>query len=165
MVTDEDEPMEKVVGKLLLSHHKTMSTAESCTGGYIAHLITSHSGSSAYYTGSVVSYSNEVKEALLHVGHDTLSAAGAVSEATVQEMVKGGLSAIGADYAVAVSGIMGPDGGSPEKPVGLVWVAVGNNKTTLTRQFNFRFDRRRNIELTATFALNMLRMFILEQEV
>ncbi|MBS1566741.1 MAG: CinA family protein, partial [Bacteroidetes bacterium] len=121
-------------------------------------------GSSAYYKGSIVSYANEVKTALLHVSPQTLATEGAVSEATVQQMITGVLGAIDTDYAIAVSGIMGPGGGSPEKPVGMVWIAVGNRKQTITRQFNYRFDRRRNIDLTATNALNMLRTFILEQE-
>jgi nicotinamide-nucleotide amidase len=162
IVTAEDATMEQVVGKLLLSKNKTMSTAESCTGGYIAHRITAQPGSSAYYKGSVVSYSNEVKEKLLHVSHDTLSTDGAVSEAAVIQMVKGALDELKTDYAVAVSGIMGPDGGSLEKPVGMVWIAAGNKDTTVTRQFSFRFDRMRNIEVTAMNALNFLRMFIIE---
>ncbi len=164
LVTDEDEPLEKALGKLLLARHKTMCTAESCTGGYIAQLITSHPGASAYYKGSVVSYANEVKESVLHVSPATLSSVGAVSEATVREMIKGVLDAVDADYAIAVSGIMGPDGGSPEKPVGMVWIAAGNRGKTVAQQFNFRFDRHRNIELTSTNALNLLRKFILEEE-
>lgn len=161
-IVAEDATMEQVVAKLLLSKNKTMSTAESCTGGYIAHRITAQPGSSAYYKGSVVSYSNEVKENLLHVSHDTLSTEGAVSEATVIQMVKGALDTLKTDYAIAVSGIMGPDGGSLEKPVGMVWIAAGNKDTTVTRQFSFRFDRMRNIEVTAMNALNFLRMFIIE---
>jgi len=164
LVTDKDEPIESAIGQLLLARHRTMSTAESCTGGYIAHLITSHSGSSAYYKGGVVSYANEVKTSVLHVRPDTLASVGAVSEATVREMIQGVLDTIDTDYAIAVSGIMGPRGGSPEKPVGMVWIAVGNRRRVATHQYNFRFDRRRNIELTATYALNMLRMFIVEQE-
>ena len=161
-IVAEDATMEQVVAKLLLAKNKTMSTAESCTGGYIAHRITAQPGSSAYYKGSVVSYSNEVKENLLHVSHDTLSTEGAVSEATVIQMVKGALDTLKTDYAIAVSGIMGPDGGSLEKPVGMVWIAAGNKDTTVTRQFSFRFDRMRNIEVTAMNALNFLRMFIIE---
>jgi len=162
LVTDEDEPMEKVIGKLLLSKNKTMATAESCTGGFIAQLITSHAGSSASYKGGVVSYANDVKESVLHVDHETLASQGAVSELTVQQMVKGALDTIGADYAVATSGIMGPGGGSAAKPVGMVWVAVGNREKIVTQLFNFRFDRRRNIDITAVNALNLLRKFILE---
>jgi len=162
LVTNIDEPMETVVGKLLLSKKQTLGTAESCTGGYIAHLITSHAGSSAYFKGSVVSYDNDVKTDLLGVTNETLQTAGAVSEETVTQMVKGALRLLKTDYAVAVSGIMGPDGGSAEKPVGTVWVAVGNNKKITTQKLWFRYERKRNIELTAINALNLLRKFILE---
>lgn len=162
LVTNIDEPMETVVGKLLLSKNKTVATAESCTGGYIAHLITSHAGSSAYFKGSVVSYDNQVKTDLLGVTNETLETAGAVSEETVSQMVKGALLQLKTDYAVAVSGIMGPDGGSADKPVGTVWVAVGNNKKITTQKLWFRYERKRNIELTAINALNLLRKFILE---
>ena len=164
MVTDEDVTMPVIVGKLLKSRQRTVSTAESCTGGYIAHLLTSEPGASSYYKGSVVSYANQVKEEVLQVRHDTLTANGAVSEETVVAMVKGALKLLKTDYAVAVRGIMGPDGGSPEKPVGLVWIAAANKEAVVSKQFNFRFDRGRNIELTAQNALNLLRKFILEQE-
>lgn len=163
MVVDEDLPLHVVIGNLLKQQGKTMSTAESCTGGYIAHLITSVSGSSAYYKGSIVSYANEIKEKVLKVSPDTMKAGGAVSEATVKEMVLGAVTALNTDYALATSGIMGPDGGSPEKPVGMVWVAVGNRNKVVTQLFNFRFDRMRNIEMTAINALNLLRKFIVEQ--
>jgi nicotinamide-nucleotide amidase len=161
LVTNEDEPMAKVVGKLLKDKNKTVSTAESCTGGYIAHLITTIPGSSAFYKGSVVSYDDDVKENLLHVSQDTLLKFGAVSEETVREMVKGVLDQIKSDYAIAVSGIMGPDGGTEEKPVGTVWVAAGNHRKIITQKLHFRFTRVRNIELTALNALNILRKFIL----
>lgn len=163
MVVDEDLPLHVVIGNLLKQQGKTMSTAESCTGGYIAHLITSVPGSSAYYKGSIVSYANEIKEKALKVSPATLQAGGAVSEATVKEMVQGAVTALNTDYALATSGIMGPDGGSPEKPVGMVWVAVGSREKVVTQLFNFRFDRMRNIEMTAINALNLLRKFIAEQ--
>ena len=163
LVADEDEPLEKAIGKLLLAQNKTMATAESCTGGYIAHLITSHPGSSAYYKGSVVSYDNEVKENVLHVSMETLKQFGAVSEETVKEMLKGILGEIKSDYALAVSGIMGPDGGTAEKPVGTVWIAVGNSAGHRTQKLNLRFDRMRNIQMTAMNALNLLRKFILSE--
>lgn len=163
MVIDEDLPLNEVVGRRLKERGQTMATAESCTGGYIAHLITSIPGSSAYYKGSIVSYANEVKENLLSVSPATLAAAGAVSEETVRQMVQGALSSLHTDYALATSGVMGPDGGSAEKPVGMVWVAVGNREKIVTQQFNFRFDRMRNIELTANHSLNLLRKFIEEQ--
>jgi len=161
LVVDEDLSLPQALLNLLKQQHKTMSTAESCTGGYIAHLITSISGSSHYFKGSVVSYANEVKMHTLGVNPDTLAANGAVSEPTVQEMVRGALAELDTDFAIATSGIMGPDGGTPEKPVGTVWIAVGNRQNILTQKFSFRFDRQRNIELTATNALNLLRKFIL----
>ena len=162
LVTDVDETMEKTVGKLLLRNGKTISTAESCTGGYIAHLLTAMAGSSAFYKGSVVSYSNEVKENMLHVKKTTIAAVGAVSEEVVKEMASGALKNIATDYTIAVSGIMGPDGGVPDKPVGTVWICVGNIEKLVTHRFSFRFDRERNIRLTALNALNMLRKFTLE---
>lgn len=162
MVIDEDITLQEAVGRLLKSKNKTMATAESCTGGYISHLITSIRGSSNYFKGSVVSYDNEVKENLLHVSRQTLETTGAVSEETVIQMIKGTLQSLKTDYALATSGIMGPEGGTTEKPVGTVWVAVGNREKVRTHQFHFRFDRQRNIELTAHNALNMLRKLILE---
>jgi nicotinamide-nucleotide amidase len=164
LVTTEDEPLENVVGKLLLAKNKTMCTAESCTGGYIAHLLTSIAGSSVFYDGSVVSYSYGAKEDLLGVDHQTLLNKGAVSEEVVTQMAKGALLNIKSNYVIAVSGIMGPGGGMPEKPVGTVWVAVGNSHKIETQKLHFRFDRARNIQLTAATALNLLRKFILEQE-
>jgi nicotinamide-nucleotide amidase len=140
-----------------------MCTAESCTGGYIAHLLTSITGSSAFYDGSVVSYSYGAKEDLLGVSHDTLLSKGAVSEEVVTEMAKGALQNIKSGYTIAVSGIMGPGGGLPEKPAGTVWIAVGNAEKIVAQKFFFRFDRIRNIQLTAVTALNLLRKFILEQ--
>ncbi|MGI8583785.1 MAG: competence/damage-inducible protein A [Chitinophagaceae bacterium] len=163
LVTDEDEPMEKVIGKLLCARNETLATAESCTGGYMAHLITSHSGSSKYFKGSVVSYNNEVKENVLSVSNETLQTFGAVSEQTVKEMLKGVLNILKTDYAIAVSGIMGPDGGSDEKPMGTVWIAVGSKENLLTQKLNLRFDRMRNIQITAMNALNLLRKFMLSE--
>jgi nicotinamide-nucleotide amidase len=164
MVTDEDIPIQEAVGRLLKQRGQTLGTAESCTGGYIAHLITSIPGASSYFKGSIVSYANEIKTNLLHVNPGTLAAEGAVSESTVEAMVRGALGQLGTDYVIATSGIMGPDGGSPEKPVGTVWIAVGNRRNILAQKFSFRFDRARNIELTATNALNQLRKFILSDK-
>jgi len=163
MVIDKDLSLQEALGRMLKEKGRTLSTAESCTGGYIAHLITSIAGSSNYFKGSVVSYDNEVKKKLLKVNADTLARAGAVSEETVQEMAKGALPLLNTDYTIAVSGIMGPGGGSENKPVGTVWVAVGNHQKIITQKFFFRFDRQRNIELTATNALNLLRKFILSE--
>ncbi|CAN5498441.1 CinA family nicotinamide mononucleotide deamidase-related protein [soil metagenome] len=163
LVTNEDEPIRKVVAKLLLEKNATVSTAESCTGGYIAHLLTEEAGSSAYFSGSVVSYSYKAKEDLLQVDHETLIKLGAVSEDVVIQMAKGALKNIQTDYTIAVSGIMGPGGGMPGKPVGTVWVAVGNNNNLVTQKFNLRYDRQRNISLTANYALDLLRKFILAE--
>lgn len=163
LVTDIDEGLEVVIGKILKAKGKTMATAESCTGGYIAHLITSIAGSSAYYKGSIISYANEVKENILGVKHDTLLSVGAVSEETVKQMVNGVIEKLNVDYAVAVSGIMGPEGGTAEKPVGTVWIAAGNKNKVETKQFHFRFDRERNIKQTAHTALDFLRKFILSE--
>ena len=161
LVTDTDEPIENVVGKLLTAKGKTLCTAESCTGGYIAHLLTTIAGSSKFYDGSVVSYSYQAKEDLLQVDKETLETKGAVSEEVVLQMAKGALQNIKSDYVIAVSGIMGPDGGIPDKPAGTVWIAVGNKENLQAQKLFFRFDRMRNIQLTATNALNLLRKFII----
>lgn len=162
LVTDRDETLQMTLSRLLRAEHKTMSTAESCTGGYIAHLITAIDGASTNYKGTVVSYDNEVKTQVLKVSPETLRSVGAVSEEVVKEMVEGALMLMNTDYAVAVSGIMGPDGGTPEKPVGTVWIGTGKKDKVTAQKFHFRFDRNRNIEMTAITALNLLRKFILE---
>ena len=162
LVSDHDEGLEITIGKILKAKGKTVSTAESCTGGFIAHLITTVPGSSSWFKGSVVSYANEAKEHVLDVRHETLENAGAVSKDTVSEMVCGVLQKMNTDFALATSGIMGPDGGSKEKPVGTVWIAAGNRKKTEFLKLNLRFDRKRNIEQTALSALNFLRKFILD---
>lgn len=164
LAADEDITIEVAVSRLLKERGRTLSTAESCTGGYIAHLITSHSGASQFFLGAVVSYANEVKRDVLGVTETTLTEYGAVSEQTVSEMAAGALQKLKTDYAIATSGIMGPEGGTPGKPVGTVWIAVAGPKGVRTRQHFFRFDRRRNIELAAATALNMLRVYLLEAE-
>jgi nicotinamide-nucleotide amidase len=164
MVADEDITLHQAVIQLLKSKNKTISTAESCTGGNIAHLLTSIAGSSAVYKGSIVSYANEAKENLLTVKNETLKQFGAVSEQTVHEMVQGALQQLNTDYAIATSGIMGPGGGTEEKPVGTIWIAVANKEKIKTSKQFFRFDRERNIELTSHTALTMLFRFVKEQE-
>lgn len=159
IVADEDISLEEALGKLLAQKGLTLSTAESCTGGYVAHLITSVSGSSAYYMGSVLSYSNEIKMELLGVKEETLREHGAVSEETVKEMVAGALQLLKTDIAVATSGIAGPTGGTPDKPVGTIWIAVGNKEKVNTFQLSLGNDRERNIQYTAIRALNMVRLF------
>lgn len=160
----DNDVFEAAVGKMLLQQGKTMSTAESCTGGYIAHIITSVAGSSAYFKGSVVSYSNEVKQNILGVRETTLKEHGAVSEQTVVEMLRGVTVELNTDYGIAVSGIAGPGGGTPEKPVGTVWVAVGSAENYKTKMFNFPGSREQNIEWTAIVALEMLRKYLLETQ-
>jgi len=161
LVSDEDENLAMVVQKILKAKNKTIGTAESCTGGYIAHLITSNAGSSIGFKGSIISYANDVKERVLGVTDKTLRTVGAVSEETVKQMVKGAIEKLQVDFVVATSGIMGPDGGTDAKPVGTVWVAVGNKEKIEAVKLAFRFDRERNIEMTSHTALNLLRKFIL----
>jgi len=162
LVIDDDMTIQQVVAKLLKERKQTVGTAESCTGGYIAHLLTIDPGASSNFKGTVVAYDNKVKEDILGVSHDTIESAGAVSEETVRQMVQGTLKQLKTDYALATSGIMGPDGGSEQKPVGTVWIGVGNNKKIEAQLFHFRFDRLRNIEQTSHTALNLLRKFILQ---
>ncbi|MGN6342961.1 MAG: competence/damage-inducible protein A [Ginsengibacter sp.] len=164
MVADEDLTMQQVVGKLLLENKKTISTAESCTGGAIASLITSVAGSSGYFKGSVVSYSNEIKQELLGVKKETLDAYGAVSEETAREMLSGILKKMKTDFGIAVTGIMGPGGGSEDKPVGTVYVAVGNKENQVVQKFKQRFAREKNIEVTSVMALNLMRKFLVNAE-
>jgi nicotinamide-nucleotide amidase len=163
MVVDDDEKMQEVLGKILLRNKKTISTAESCTGGSIASLITSVPGSSAYFEGSVVSYSYDIKKTLLGVKKETLEKYGAVSEETVREMLAGLLDTMKTDYGIAVSGIMGPGGGTPDKPVGTVWVAVGNKENQMVQKFKQRFGRAKNIEVTSVMALNLMRIFLVKE--
>ncbi len=158
---DNDE-FEAAVGKILKQLGKTMSTAESCTGGYIAHLITSVAGSSDYFKGSVVSYANEVKQNILGVREATLKEHGAVSEQTVIEMLRGVTVELNTDFGIAVSGIAGPGGGTPEKPVGTVWVAVGSAENFKTKMYSFPGSREQNIEWTAVVALEMLRKHLID---
>ncbi|MGB8194061.1 MAG: CinA family nicotinamide mononucleotide deamidase-related protein [Chitinophagaceae bacterium] len=160
MVIDEDLTIQQAVGKMLKERKQTTGTAESCTGGYVAHLLTMDAGASSNFKGSIVSYDNAVKTDVLGVSSETLESVGAVSEETVTQMVKGALKVLKTDYAIATSGIMGPDGGTEKKAVGTVWIGVGNKDRIVTQLFHFRFDRLRNIELTAMNALNMLRKFI-----
>lgn len=154
-------PLEEAVGLLLRRHDLRLATAESCTGGYISHLITRVPGSSDYYLGSVIAYSNTVKINQLKVRLETLETHGAVSEHTVREMVQGALKLLQTDLAVAISGIAGPGGGSPDKPVGTVWIAVGNAQKIDTYMLKAGKDRLKNIEYSAIYALDQIRKFIL----
>ena len=158
----DDIPLQLVIGKLLLDSGKYMATAESCTGGAIAASITANSGSSTYYKGSVVSYHNDVKHAVLGVREDDLLTFGAVSKPVVEQMAQGAVKVLGVDYAVATSGIAGPDGGSAEKPVGTVWVAVASRNAVKSHCFRFGIDREQNIQRSVSNALLMLYDFIKE---
>ena len=157
----EQESLQEVVGRLLIENNKTLATAESCTGGHIAHKITSVPGSSTYFMGSVIAYSNGIKERLLDVSPDTLATHGAVSEQTVIEMVQGTLKLVQTDIAIAVSGIAGPGGGTFEKPVGTVWLAVGDKDHIVTHKLQLGKDRIKNIEYSSVRALNMIRKFLI----
>jgi nicotinamide-nucleotide amidase len=156
VVAEEDIPLEKVVLEFNGRTGLTLSVAESCTGGYISHLITQHAGSSRVFLGGVVSYSNQLKQSVLGVKTETLNNNGAVSEQTVREMVEGALLNFKTDYAVAVTGIAGPDGGTPEKPVGTVWIAAANANKTVVKKFTFGNKRLQNIERSAVWAFFML---------
>ena len=155
--SEEDTPLEVIIGELLKKRKLTVSTAESCTGGSIAERLTSIAGSSEYFKGSIVAYSNEVKKELLHVSSETLEKYGAVSEETVVEMVKGAMKALKTDCAVATSGIAGPGGGTPEKPVGTVWIAAGYKNEIRTYKQETNRGRAMNIERAGNNALLMLR--------
>ena len=157
MYSDEDDTLETCIGKLLKGTGMTISTAESCTGGTIAAMLTSVAGSSEYYLGSVVSYANNVKTEVLGVDEKILVRHGAVSSECVAAMADGVRRLTGSDFSIATSGIAGPGGGSDAKPVGLVWIGVSSQKSTETFSMVFKGDRKRNIERFAANALNILR--------
>jgi len=158
---ENEESLEMVVGKLLKEAQKTVSTAESCTGGNIAHLLTSVSGSSAYFKGSIVAYDNSIKTQLLGVQDYILTKYGAVSENAAKEMANGARSLLKTDYAVATTGIAGPDGGTETKPVGTVWIAVSSERGTVSEKRAFGNDRALNITRFSLSALNLLRKQII----
>ncbi len=153
----EDKPLSQVVGELLRNRNETVATAESCTGGYLAHQITSIPGSSDYFLGTVVSYHNDVKKRVLGVPEEVLKTVGAVSKETVEHMVSGVRRVIGSHWAIATSGIAGPTGGTPQKPVGTVWIAVGNDTRTDALKFLFSGSRLDVITKSALMGLDMLR--------
>lgn len=156
-----EKTLEEVVGGLLKKDGMTLSTAESCTGGYIAHLITSIAGSSAYFKGSVIAYSNQIKTNIVGVKEDTLVAHGAVSEQTVTEMALGVKKRFKTDFAIAVSGIAGPEGGTAQKPVGTTWIAVAGPDVLIVEKYLFGKNRQRNIRVAAVTALNKLRLMMI----
>jgi len=163
IMVNSDSTVPAALQEELLQQGATVATAESCTGGYIAHLITEKAGASAVFLGAVVAYHNDLKTGLLGVQPQTLEAHGAVSEATVREMLLGLLQLTGAHYGIATSGIMGPTGGSDEKPVGTVWIAVGSRERMRAEKHFFPYDRARNIEMAAQTALAGLLKFAREK--
>jgi nicotinamide-nucleotide amidase len=158
---EDEETMEMTVGRLLKEKKSTLCTAESCTGGNIASMITSVPGSSKYYKGSIIAYSNEVKTDLLKVPAEMIGKFGAVSPEVAESMAKGARGRLSADYSIAVTGIAGPDGGTEEKPVGTVCISVDSDKGQVTESFIFGSDRNVNIMRFSIAALNMLRKQIL----
>ena len=156
VVAEDDIALEKVILDVMDKKGLTLSTAESCTGGYIAHLITKHAGSSSVFAGGAVAYSYELKESILGVREETLAQFGAVSEQTVNEMAKGAITHFNTDYSVAVSGIAGPGGGTEDKPVGTVWIAVASKTKVVAKLFLFGNKRIQNIERSASAALGMI---------
>ena len=159
---ENEESLELVIGKLLREKKKTLCTSESCTGGNIAHLITCVPGSSDYFVGSVIAYSNSVKIQLLGIDERIIEKEGAVSEPVIRAMAEGAKRILKTDYCVATSGIAGPDGGTPEKPVGTIWIAVASESGTVAEKHIFGTDRIANITRFSLVALNMLRKQIIK---
>ena len=164
IVGEDCETLDELVHKTLIERRLTLATAESCTGGNIASALTAQAGASTYFKGGVVAYSNEVKECALGVKHSTLEAHGAVSEETVREMVEGIREHLGADLAIATTGIAGPTGGSPEKPVGTVWIAVASKEKTITQLMHYGDRRRQTIDRTTNQAFAMLIRLICQKD-
>ena len=163
LVIDADETMEMVVANLLKQKKQTVSTAESCTGGYIGHLLSKNAGSSQFYTGGIISYDNRIKTEFLDVPTEILQTVGAVSKQAVEQMALAVREKMNTDYAISVSGIMGPSGQTDEKPLGMVWVGVASREKVVSTVFYLRFDRLRNIEVTANQAINLLRLLIINK--
>jgi nicotinamide-nucleotide amidase len=153
--------LQEVVGSLLTNVKGTIATAESCTGGNVARLITSVSGASAYFKGAIIAYSNEIKEKVLNVNPDDIKNDGAVSESVVKQMAIGVKNTFNTDYAIATSGIAGPGGGTDEKPVGTVWIAVAGPDKVIAKKFIFGHDRDINIRRASSTALDSMRRLLL----
>lgn len=156
----DNESLEAHLLKCATSKNITLSTGESCTGGYLAHKLTSVPGSSAYFKGSIIAYSNDIKTNILKVNQSTIDQYGAVSEETAKEMLNGLLSTTQSTVGIAITGIAGPDGGTEEKPVGTIWLALGTKDEIQTFKLNATKDRFKNIEYATTVAMNKLRLFI-----
>ncbi len=157
-----DDTLEASIGRILIEKGLKIGTAESCTGGNIAAMITSVAGSSNYFEGSIISYSNDIKMKLLNVNKDNLDQFGAVSEQVVKDMILGAINILNVDLAITVSGVAGPGGGSKEKPVGTVYIGVGTKGNQEIKRFQFTNNRSKNIEITSVVALVMLRKFLVQ---
>lgn len=155
----DNATLEEVVGNMLRQENKTLCIAESCTGGYLAHLVTRVPGSSDYFRGAIIAYSNELKTKILDVDSGLIHKHGAVSREVVEVMAQEARQRLGCTYALATSGIAGPAGGTPEKPVGTVWIALATPDSVISKKFLFGNNRERNIHITALSALNMLRLW------
>jgi nicotinamide-nucleotide amidase len=163
-VATSKEPLEKILGETLKQKKAFISTAESCTGGNIAKKLTSIPGSSEYFKGSIVAYSDEIKQKILGVSENTLYKHGAVSKEVVKEMVKGAQKIFNTDYAISISGIAGPKGGTENKPVGTTWIAITNGKEVIAERYIFGKKRDVNIEKATNTAMGMMRKMILKDE-
>jgi nicotinamide-nucleotide amidase len=157
----EKDELASVVGQLLVDQQATLAVAESCTGGYLAHQFTQHAGSSAYFQGGIISYANEVKVKQLGVSQDILDTEGAVSDTCVMAMAAGARKHLGTTYALATSGIAGPDGGTDEKPVGTIWIALAHPNGVIARKLTQGGTRIQNIHLSSLTAINLLRRYLL----
>ena len=157
----DDDNMALIIGRMLVKFCHTLAVAESCTGGNIAHSITSNAGSSEYFKGGVVAYSNEIKSKLLKVPSSMIETYGAVSQQVAESMAVGAQNALNADFSIATTGIAGPDGGSTDKPIGTVWIAVAGPSGVKSEKFIFRHNRERNIIRSTQSALDLLRKLIL----
>lgn len=164
VIIEADVPLEKAIIDFMASRNLTLSTAESCTGGYIAHQITQHAGSSKVFLGGAVTYSNEMKNTMLSVSEETLKNFGSVSEETVKEMARGAINNYHSDYSISVSGIAGPDGGTENKPVGTVWIAVAGKNKIVTKKFQFGNKRAQNIERSSINSLSLLYKLLKEEQ-
>lgn len=160
---NDHDQLEDIVGQLLNANNLSLSTAESCTGGLVGHKLTNVSGSSDYYLGGIISYSNSVKENNLGVAIETLNKHGAVSYETAIEMAENIRSKLDSDLGLAITGIAGPSGGTDEKPVGLTYVALADGKDTIVKEFRFLIDRILNKNASCQAALNMLRLYLLNE--
>lgn len=160
----ETKLISREISELMWKDGITLATAESCTAGNLAAAITAIPGSSHYYKGGVVAYANQVKENLLHVDTHTIETCGVVSEETVCEMVKGAMDTLNTDYAIATSGVAGPGGGTPETPVGTIWIAVGSRKKIVTMKQEGDDGREQNIVKATCSALHLMRDLLKEEQ-